>query len=206
MAFSDFIYPEVIRDLGLTETSAPDVFADVPPVPPSAPTAALLPMAIRLGTTAHTEAARSTWMVGNVLLDLWGRYAGQLNLSAGVTFNADPDAKLTGLCDFLIGRGPQLPHVVAPVCVIFEAKKDSVPDGFGQCVAGMVGVQRFNRREGRETDPVYGCSTTGALWRFLTLSGTNLTVDQSEYAINQIDRILGILAHIAGPVPARSAA
>lgn len=206
MVYSDFTYPQVITDLGLTQVSTPDLFSQVPPVAPSAATAAILPAAIRLGTTAHTEAARSTWMVGNVLLDLWGRYAGQLNLSAGVTLNADPEAGLTGVCNFLIGRGPQLPHVTAPVCVIFEAKNDSIQDGFGQCIAAMVGVQRFNRRTGRDIDPVYGCSTTGSLWRFLTLSGTTVTIDQTEYSIAQVDRILGILTSIVGPIPAQEAA
>jgi hypothetical protein len=206
MAFSDFTYPAVVRDLGLTETAVADLFGHVPPTPPSAATAAILPAAVRLGTSAHTEASRSTWMVGTVLLDFWSRYGGQLTLIAGATFAADPDAGLTGYCDFLIGRTPQRPVIQAPVMLVFEAKRDSIPDRLGRGIAGLVGLQRFNRREGTPADPVYGCVTTGSLWKFLRLSGTTVTVDLTEYTITQVDRILGILTHIAGPPPAATAA
>jgi hypothetical protein len=200
MAFGDFKYPQVIRDLGLIEDSA-DLFASVPSRPPSPATAAILPANVMLGTAAHSEAARSIWLVGPVLADLWAANIGRVNLFADVDFAADPENQLTGKCDFLLGRGPQLRHIAAPVAVIFEAKRDSIPDGLGQCVSAMVGVQRYNRREGREADPVYGCVSTGSLWQFLTLSGTTVTIDLTEYTITQVDRILGILTHIVGRLP-----
>ena len=207
MAFSDFQYPQVFAQLGLTEATAPNLFAGVPPVPPTPATRQVLDTTVRLATAAHTEASRATWIVGPVLADLWGRYGGQLNLIAGAELVGDRDAGLAGYCDFLLGRGPQMHHRVrAPVAVIFEAKRDSIPDGLGQCVAGMVGVQRFNRREGSDVDPVYGCVTTGSQWRFLALAGTALTFDATEYTIHQADRILGILSFIVGPLPHPAAA
>ena len=205
MAFSDFTYPAVVADLGLTEHLA-DLFPGVPPRPPGPLADGVRRVGGTLAILANTEKARSEWIVAPVLADVWDQLDRQFNLHSGVPFAGDPDAGLTGVCDFLIGRGPQLPHVQAPVAVIFEAKNDSVMGGFGQCVAAMVGVQRFNRRAGRDIDPVYGCSTTGSLWQFLRLSGAALAIDQTEYTISQMDRLLGILAHIAGPVPARSAA
>ena len=197
MAFSDFRYPAVIRDFGLSEGSA-DLFPDVPP----GPAADLVrrvgaPLAVQV----NTEKARSEWMVALVLADLWDRRGRRINLHSGVEFPADPAAKLNGYCDFLIGRAPQASYVRAPVVVIFEAKRDSIPDGLGQCVAGMVGVQRFNQKEGRPIDPVYGCGTTGTSWRFLSLSGTAVTLDLTEYTIAQVDKLLGILTHIVGPPP-----
>lgn len=203
MAFSDFLYPQVFADLGLTEAVVPDLFAGVPPVAPSPALRGFMAIGVPLGTAAHTEASRSTWVVGPVLADLWSRYHGQLSLIAGATFPADPDAGLTGYCDFLIGRTPQRPRIQAPLMLVFEAKRDSIPDGLGQGVAGLAGLQRFNRREGTPTDPVYGCVTTGSLWKFLRLSGTEVAVDLTEYTITQVDKLLGILTHIAGPPPDR---
>lgn len=206
MAFSDFVYPAVIQELGLTQTSAPDLFGHVPSVAPGPTLQSFLPRNVRLATAAHSEASRSIWMVGPVLADLWGRYDGRINMFAGIEFAPDPANGLSGYCDFLIGRGPQLPNLVAPVAVIFEAKRDSIPGGLGQCVAGMVGLQRFNRREGTPIDPVYGCVTTGSLWKFLRLAGTTVTIDLTEYMITQVDRLLGILAFMAGPLPEPAAA
>jgi hypothetical protein len=206
MAFSDFTYPAVLHDLGLTLANSPDLFAGVPAILPGPILRAALPVGIRLGASAHTEVSRVTWMVGPVLSDFWDRYAGQINLIGGADFRGDPDAGLTGYVDFIIGRAPQQSTVVAPVVVIFEAKRDSIPDGLGQCIAGMVGVQRFNRREGNPIDPVFGCVTTGTNWKFLRLSGALVTQDLNEYPLAQADKLLGILTHIVGPMPSGSAA
>jgi hypothetical protein len=206
VAFRDFTYPAVVGQLGLTERTEPDLFAGVPGLAPGETLRAALPAGIQLGTGAHTEVARMIWMVGPVLSDLWVRYRGRVCLNAGAEFDADPAARLTGYCDFVIGRGPQRPQVTAPVLVIFEAERDSIPDGLGQCVAGMVGAQRFNARNNAPIDPIFGCVTTGSLWKFLRLDGSDLTIDLTEYQLAQVDRLLGILVHMIGPVPQPAAA
>lgn len=206
MAFRDFQYPDVIAQLGLTEQTVPDLFGHVPPVPPGEPVRAALPPGARLGPAAHSEVARMIWLVGPILLDLWDRYAGQISLNAGAEFDADPAARLTGQCDFAISRGPQRSVIGAPVLVIFEAKRDSIPDGLGQCIAAMEGAVRSNRRQNAAVDPVYGCVTTGTAWRFLQLSGGRVTIDLAEYNLSQVDKLLGILMHMVGPVPQPAAA
>jgi hypothetical protein len=202
MAFSDFKYPDVVSQLGLVERTVPSVFAGVPSVAPSPLLTASLSANVPLATGAHSEAARTTWLVGPVLSDLWVRYDGRISVNPGVEFDADPAARLTGYCDFIISRGPQRPVIGPPVLLIFEAKRDSIPDGLGQCIAGMVGAQRYNQRHNAPVDPVYGCVTTGSLWKFLRLSGGAVTIDLTEYALTQVDRILGILTHAVGPPPA----
>lgn len=202
MAFNDFKYPKVVTELGLTETSPRDLFAGVPAVPPGDILLGSLERGRRLGPGAHNEFSRSVWMVGPVLGEVWDRYDGTVCLIGGAEFEADPAARPTGACDFVFGRGPQRPVVVAPLLVVFEAKRDSIPEGLGQCIAGMVGAQRFNRREGAPIDPMYGCVTTGSLWKFLRLTGSGLEVDQREYTVTQTDQLLGIMMHMIGPPPA----
>lgn len=206
MAFSDFTYPAVLQDLGLTLGAPEDLFAAIPPVAPGPVVRASLPYGESLGGMAHTEFSRSVWMVGPVLADAWARYNNSVCLIGGAEFNADPGARLNGWCDFLICRAPHGSVIFAPVLLVFEAKRDSIPDGQGQCVAGMVGAQRFNQRANLSIDPIYGCVTTGSLWKFFRLRGSVLTVDSNTYALAQADRILGILTHIIGPPPAQAAA
>jgi hypothetical protein len=206
MAFRDFRYPELLTAFGLTERTLPNLFADVPPVTPSGLLTASLSINVPLATGAHSESARITWLVGPVLSDLWARYDGRISVNPGVEFEGDPAAGLTGYCDFIVSRGPQRPVIGPPVLLIFEAKRDSIPDGLGQCIAGMIGAQRYNQRNNTPIDPVYGCVTTGSLWKFLRLSGTVLTNDLTEYNLAQVAHIMGILTHVVGPPPAAPAA
>lgn len=206
MAFSDFTYPDVIGALGLTESSA-DVFAGVPDVPASAALRTFLGTNLALATMINTEKARSELLVAPVLSDLFARGAGRINLFSGAEFVADPDAGLTGYVDFLIGRGPQLPRISAPVVVVFEAKRDNIAEGYGQCIAAAVGAQRFGTRAGRPAETIYGCVTTGSVWKFLRLDANRLTFDAPEYSVQQPDRLLGLLAYMVGlpPTPAAAA-
>jgi hypothetical protein len=199
MAFSDFAYPAVLRQLGLTLGPSVELFPAVQAVPLGSALTAALPVGTRLGAAAHTEFSRAVWMVGPVLADVWSRYGGSVCLIGGAEFAADPRAGLNGWCDFLICRAPQQSVIFAPVLSVFEANRDSIPDGLGQCIAGMVGAQRFNARTNQAIDPTYGCVTTGSVWKFLRLSGTALTIDANEYALAQADRIVGVLTHIVGP-------
>jgi hypothetical protein len=47
---------------------------------------------------------------------------------------------------------------------------------------------------------VHGVVTTGSAWKFLKLSGTDITLDKDEYFIAELGRIMGILAHILKPI------
>ncbi len=105
---------------------------------------------------------------------------------------------LNGFCDFLISQSPIQQFVSVPIVAIAEAKNDNPQNGFGQCVAAMVAAQIFNEREGAVQDVIYGVATTGIAWRFLKLEGSHLTLDQGDYYIAELEKILGILMFIAG--------
>ncbi len=198
MAFSNFHYPDVLATFSLREDSA-DLFAEAPSLAPSEPLRGVMPTNRELASLMNSEKARSELLVAPLLSELWGRFPRRLNMHSGVEFLADPEAELTGFVDFIVCRGPQLPRISPPVLVAFEAKRDSIIDGYGQCIAAMVGAQRYNRRAGLSIDPLYGCVTTGSVWKFLRLSGTLVTFDGPEYNQQQLDRLLGILAFICVP-------
>lgn len=206
MAFRDFEYPDVLDRFGLTAEPVLDLFGHVHPVPPGLGFEARIAPGVLLASTLNTEKARSEGMIAPVLFELWARYQARVGLYSGNEFDADPAAGLNGYCDFILSRSPQQPFVTHPAVVIIEAKRENIAGGLGQCVAGMVGAQRFNARHNAPADPIYGCVTTGSVWKFLRLSGATVSVDLTEYTLPQVDRILGILAHMIGPVPQPAAA
>ena len=48
---------------------------------------------------------------------------------------------------------------------------------------------------GQENDiqTIYGAITTGSIWKFFKLEGIAIEIDTSEYFINNVGKILGIL-------------
>ncbi|MEB3218525.1 MAG: hypothetical protein VKN72_20130 [Nostocales cyanobacterium 94392] len=59
----------------------------------------------------------------------------------------------------------------------------------------MYAARLFNEREENEITEIYGVVTTGEIWKFLKLSGERVHVDLAEYFLNDINKILGILAN-----------
>lgn len=77
--------------------------------------------------------------------------------------------------------------------IIIEAKNENIKGGLGQCMAAMLAAQIFNQQEGNEIQTIYGVVTTGDIWKFLKLEGTDLFVDLNNYYIKELNNILGIL-------------
>ncbi len=198
MSFRDFTLPKVQHDFGLVADTTQELFSGVAPVPLSETLRRYLNDFQALGMSFPTEKGRSEFLVAPLLAEVWLRSKHRISLYSGVELNVDEAAGLNGICDFLLGRSPQLYYVQAPVLAVVEAKKDSIPDGLGQCASAMVAVERFNQQENTAMDAVYGCVTTGSLWHFLRLSGKRLDIDLDEYQIAQADRILGVLLYCCG--------
>ena len=206
MAFSDFQYPDVLDRFGLTEQTVPDLFGGVPSVPVPSGFDVLLQRNAQVALSINTEKARSEWLIAPVLGEFFLRHAGVVNLHSGTWFDADPADGLSGYSDFLLGRGPQRPQLTVPILVVVEAKNENIYQGFGQCIAGMVGARRHAARRGVPLETVFGCSTIGTNWRFLRLTGADLAIDLREYLFSETGRILGILTHMLGPLPVPAAA
>ena len=112
---------------------------------------------------------------------------------SGEDFTVDISLGLNGICDFLISRSPELYAIESPVIVLVEAKKADLKLGVPQCIAEMVAADKFNADNNSDIKAVYGCVTSGTLWRFLKLEGTVVTIDLTDYSLEPIDRLLEIL-------------
>ncbi len=129
-----------------------------------------------------------------ILLELTKQYPSRISLFSGVDFTVDSERGLNGNCDFLISRSTELLMISAPVILIVEAKRENINLGLGQCVAEMYAAQLFNQQEGNQISPIYGVVTTGEIWKFLKLAGQVVEIDLSEYFLNEVNKIMGILA------------
>ena len=198
MAYSNFSLQDVTQKLGVTIRTTPNLFGQVPAVPVRASVLELLREMHSLATLMNTEKARSELLVAPLLAEVWRQGKMQVSFLSGVDLVVDPERGLTGFCDFLLGRGPQLNYVTAPLLAVVEAKNDNVVNGLGPAAAETVAVRDFNLNEKRPAEAIFGASTTGTNWRFMRLTGTELTIDAKEYMLGDVDKIYGILLHTVG--------
>ena len=202
MAYSSFTLPTVEEQFGLMVTTRDPLFRGVAAVPAGDDVHRTLDTFGQLALSVNTEKARSEWLIAPVLGELWIRARSTICLLSGVDFTFDKETGLTGVVDYLIGNGPQISYVKAPILAVVEGKNESIPSGQGQCAAEMVAALRYNQMKKSAIDTVYGLVTTGTNWRFHRLRGTELAIDPHEYLSGDVDQILGILLHIVGMNPA----
>lgn len=205
MAFSNFTLEGAQAEFGLTVITSQPLFAGVPAVAAGDTVRYSLDTLGQLALRVNTEKARSEWLIAPVLGEMWVRARHTVCLLSGVDFTVDRDAGLTGVVDFLIGKGPQVSFITAPVLAVVEGKNESIPGGQGQCVAEMVAAQRFNRKARNNIETVYGVVTTGNNWLFHRLRGQEIAIDTREYLISEVDQIMGILLYIVGLNPGGTA-
>ncbi len=193
MAYTDFTPAALAQQFEL-DFQAAALFPSPVAQPPSAWLTETLARAQRLGYVS--EKSRSERLVSPVLAELSELNQQRFTLHSGVNLDVDAAAGLRGECDFVLTSSPIRDFVVAPVFCITEAKKQDLEAGTVQCAAQLVGAQRLNELAHRPVPVLFGCSTTGVDWRFLTLMGRVLTLDNAVYSIRNLPELLGVLQGI----------
>ncbi|WP_333080468.1 MULTISPECIES: hypothetical protein [unclassified Microcoleus] len=138
-------------------------------------------------------------MIAPILAEVRRLLNKRVSLFCGKDFTVDPERGLQGFCDYILSGSSEQLFISAPVITIFEAKKEDIIGGLGQCVAAMVAAQFFNQNQDTEVDRIYGAVTTGTNWKFLILEETTVYIDPIEYYIQDVDKILGILLQPFSP-------
>lgn len=197
MAYGDFDLKTAIRTFGLTENRDTNLFQDVKPLEPSEFLRTWLDEFAPVALGINSEKARSEFIITPILAEVKRRAGTVVNVLPGVTFDVDKAKGLNGFCDFLIARSSEIFYIQGPILAVVEAKREDLIPGLGQCAAAMVGIQLFNEREGTPTPVVYGCVTSGSIWRFLKLEDSRLFIDLPEYYLRDVAKVLGILVNIA---------
>ncbi|MGH7171189.1 MAG: hypothetical protein ACRELG_13005 [Gemmataceae bacterium] len=182
----------------LTLVDVPDLFADVGEMEASPLLHALLPEFYPLALAINTEKARSELLIAPLLAALRAQLGHRFSFFSGIDFTVDPAQGLAGYCDFILSLSPEQQFLRSPVAAIVEAKNENLKAGLGQCIAAMMAARLYNEREGEPGRTVFGAVTSGSLWRFLRLQGNSVGLDEQEYHLHQLPKILGILASIVG--------
>jgi hypothetical protein len=193
MDYRDFTLGRVRKELALTIVDRPNLFAGIKTMAPSAFLTESLARYTSLASLIGTEKAKSEFLIAPILAEVRDQVGNQIGLFSGTEFSVDPEKGLQGFCDFILSRSPEQLDVTAPVVTVVEAKNDNLKSGLGQCIAEMVAAQIFNDREGRPIEVIYGAVTSGTNWRFLRLQGQTIEIDETEYFLNQVEQILGVL-------------
>ncbi|MCA1993690.1 MAG: hypothetical protein LDL41_16845 [Coleofasciculus sp. S288] len=196
MPYSNFTtIGKVKQAFNLTTQEGIRFLPEINPIPLSTTLSVFLEESLPVAVATVSEKARSELIIAPVLLEVRKILQRQISLFSGEEFTVDPAVGLSGVCDFLISRSPELLEIEAPAVVIVEAKKADLKSGIGQCVAEMVAAQRFNEDSGQPIPIpiIYGSVSSGSQWRFMKLEGRIVTIDLTDYPLPPVETILGIL-------------
>ena len=204
MAYSTFTLRQITQQFQIDIDERSDLFRPVPEVTLRPEFKAQLDELTPLALSVGSEKARSELIIAPVLLELWRMTGQRIGFFSGILFDVDKAQGLDGFCDYILTRTPRQVFIEAPIVMLVEARNENMKSGYGQCVAEMLGAQRFNSADGQESDTVYGAVTTGDRWKFLELEGTTARIDAADYYLEHIGKIIGILWHLLGTQCARA--
>ena len=190
MSYSDFTLETAQLLLGIS-TVPGNIFGDLAPV--ASPDWML--DALQRGTPLAliSEKARSEFIVAPLLLAARELSENAVAIYSGQRLDVNPARGLTGECDFMLTVAPAVLPLRAPIVTLVEAKKNDIENGLGQCVAQMAGARLFNESAGQTRAPIFGCVTTGEVWQFLKLDGTQAVLDGRRFYLDNPGLILAAL-------------
>jgi hypothetical protein len=197
VAYSDFTVRKVKQTFGITTIEGSSFFPALQTIVTSPMLIEFLEETLPLAVALPSEKAKSELLISPILVEVRKILKHEVSFFSGQEFTVDVELGLVGTCDFLMSRSREQFEVEAPVVVIVEAKKADLNVGMGQCMAEMVAAQRFNLESGLAPMPIYGCVSSGMLWRFLKLENQEITIDLEDYPLKPIDRLLAILVWMA---------
>jgi hypothetical protein len=198
MSYSDFTVGKVKQTFGIETIEGKTFFPLIVPVVPSSTLLEILDETLPLAVASSSEKAKSELLISPILVEVRKYLKRRVSLFSGQDFPVDAAVGLVGICDFLISRSTEQLEVESPVIVLVEAKKADINSGMGQCMAEMEAARRFNEQAGEKANPIYGCVTSGLLWRFLKLDGNQMTVDLKDYSLDPLGDLLGKLVWMCG--------
>ena len=206
MSYSEFTLETACQSFALGLDLTRDLFGTIPVARVSPLLRSTLDYYIPLATSIHTEKARSEFIVAPILAEVRKLMNERISLFSGLTFEVDKSQGLDGICDFILAASPNQMFLDRPLVMIVEAKNDNIKSGMGQCVAEMVAGRLFNQRQCEGPTILHGAVTTGSVWKFLKLEEDQVFIDRREYYLDQLDKLLGVLAHCVGGDPATAGA
>ncbi|MBD2592962.1 hypothetical protein H6G74_01295 [Nostoc spongiaeforme FACHB-130] len=145
------------------------------------------------GVIDNSEDAICENLIYPVLKEVWKPYRSKLTLWSHETLTYDED--LSGVPDYTVTQRNPLGTVVfdKPYFLAVEAKQDKFEEGWGQCLAEMIAVQRINDDF---VSDIFGIVTNGKVWQFGKLSADVFTRNKDLYVIQDLDKLFAAVNYI----------
>ena len=143
-----------------------------------------------------TAKERSEQIISPILLEFREKNKGKFSIFSGWSFDVDVSRGLNGKCDFLLSYTPFNIEIKVPFFTLRETKGGVIESCLPQCAAQMVAAQLFNEHAQNSVPVIFGCVTTGVVWRFLKLEENNLIIDSDIYSLDNVPLLLGALQTI----------
>ncbi|MCP5125375.1 MAG: hypothetical protein H6973_06995 [Gammaproteobacteria bacterium] len=197
MSYSDFTLEKIQQSFALKMVEDQDLFSSILEIEISNILKQNLELKVPLALAINTEKARSEFIIAEVLVELKRILNGKISLFSGINLDVDKEKGLNGYCDFIVSQSSEQFFLKAPIITIVEAKNENIPSGIGQCIAEMIAARLFNEQAAQPIERLYGAVTIGNIWKFLKYEQGAVYIDQQEYHISQVGKIVGILAAMA---------
>ncbi len=196
MSYGEFTLKEIKSKFGIRIKGDYPLFAEVRKCNTSDFLSEALENGVPLSRGIGTDKARSEFIIAPVLAEVRKMLKNKISLFSGINLNVNQGRGLSGLCDFILSPCEQQLELTMPVLTVVAAKNENINAGIPQCMAEMIGSRIFNAREGNGIKYVFGCVTTGTVWKFLKYNKGTIFVDIDDYYIREVNKILGIFLEI----------
>ena len=145
------------------------------------------------GVIDNSEDAICENLIYPVLKEVWKIYRHQFTLWSHqfLTYNDD----LLGQPDYILAKRSPLGTIVfdQPYFLVIEAKQDKFEEGWGQCLAELVAVQKINNSS---EQTLFGIVTNGKVWQFGKFQEGLFTRNQTFYTIQDLDGLFAAVQYI----------
>lgn len=191
--FTDFTFKQVLDNFNL-ESQRIELFTDTKPQAANE----WLDRAIKIANNKilRSEKERSESIIAPILTDLEARHDFNFRIFSGEFIDIDADKGLKGEFDFAFVNDAEATELVAPIFTLVEAKQGDITKHWGQIAAQMVGAREENKNRKEDVKAIFGCITSGELWRFMKLENDCIYIDDRTYYLNELEKILGIFQYI----------
>ena len=193
MAFTDFKSIAQVQETFDIKYSEADYIQYTPNIEPSSAFLEEFTFSREHIDVFASETSRCENVIYPILRDVYKRYVDCFSLWSHKSIAYD--AQLSGAPDYLISTKSALGKTVlgTPIIVVVEAKRNDFVEGWGQCLAELVAIQKINNDD---IKPVYGIVTDGELWQFGRLAKDLFTRHKTALSIGELERVFGAIAYL----------
>ncbi len=139
------------------------------------------------GVVFNSEYAICENIISPILTEIWRLYKDKCLLWSHQPLNYDQN--LSGIPDYIVAKRSPRGKIILdkPYLVVVEAKKDNFEEGWGQCFAELIAVQKFNDNSLKK---VFGIVSNGKLWEFGKLESEIFTKNIKSYLLDNLETLM----------------